>query len=108
MFRALTDRSVDRTTCAFTLFFGKLYALFSVKAVFLASLVFFEVGSAISGAAPSALVLIIGRAIAGIGSAGVASGALLIVSLAVPMHKRAVYTSLVGATYGIASVVGPL
>jgi MFS family permease len=62
------------TNCAFQLVFGRIYSCFQVKYVFLTSFVLFEVGSAICGAAPSSIALIIGRAIAGIGSGGVMAG----------------------------------
>lgn len=62
------------TNCAFQLVFGRIYTCFRVKYVFLTSFVFFEVGSAICGAAPTSMAFIIGRAIAGIGSGGVMSG----------------------------------
>jgi MFS family permease len=64
------------TSCAFQLFLGKVYAIFSVKFTFLASIMVFEIGSAICGAAPNSLAFILGRAIAGIGSAGIFSGAV--------------------------------
>lgn len=96
------------TTCALQLFFGKLYTFYSIKWTFLVSIGIFEVGSAICGAAPSSVALIIGRAIAGIGSAGLFSGALVIIAYTVPMAKRPVYTGIIGAMYGIASVAGPL
>ena len=62
------------TMCAFQLVFGKLYQVFSVKAVFLGSIVLFEAGSAICGAAPNSIAFIFGRAIAGVGSGGITSG----------------------------------
>lgn len=65
-------------------------------------------GSVVCGATPNSLGLIIGRAIAGLGSAGVFSGALLIVSRSVPLRQRPMYMGLVGAMYGVASVAGPL
>lgn len=62
------------TQCASQLLFGKLYTFFSVKGTFLTSLFLFEVGSAICGAAPNSVSFIIGRAIAGLGAAGILSG----------------------------------
>lgn len=96
------------TTCAFQLLFGKFYANFNVKSVFLTALALFELGSLICGAAPNSVALIVGRAIAGLGSAGIFSGAQIICAYTVPMEKRATYTGLIGGTYGIASVIGPL
>jgi MFS family permease len=52
--------------------------------------------------------LIIGRAVAGLGSAGIFSGALIIVAYSVPLQKRPMYTGFIGGMYGIASVAGPL
>ncbi|KAL9076715.1 MAG: hypothetical protein Q9161_000700 [Pseudevernia consocians] len=44
----------------------------------------------------------------GVGSAGIFSGALVIIAYAVPLVKRPIYTGLIGAMYGLASVAGPL
>lgn len=96
------------TTCAFQLLFGKFYSFFSIKWVYLTAIAIFELGSLICGAAPSSVALIIGRAVAGIGSAGIFSGALVIVAYTVPLIKRPIYTGIIGAMYGIASVAGPL
>ncbi|EXJ79016.1 hypothetical protein A1O3_08517 [Capronia epimyces CBS 606.96] len=96
------------TTCALQLFFGKLYTFFPIKQVYLVSIVIFEVGSAVCGAAPSSNALIVGRAIAGVGSAGIFSGALIIIAYTVPLVKRPIYTGIIGAMYGIASIAGPL
>jgi hypothetical protein len=52
--------------------------------------------------------LIVGRAVAGLGSAGIFSGAILIVAHTVPLRQRPTYTGMIGAMYGVASVAGPL
>ncbi|WZH42804.1 Putative aflatoxin efflux pump AFLT [Fusarium acuminatum] len=75
---------------------------------FLALFFIFEVGSLICGVAQSSTMLIIGRAVAGIGSSGIQNGALTIIASAVPIHKR---PSLVGILMGCAQlgiVSGPL
>lgn len=79
-----------------------------MKWVFLAAFGVFEVGSVICGAAPNSVALIIGRAVAGLGAAGVFSGAMLIIAASVPLAKRPIYSGLIGGMYGIASVMGPL
>ena len=96
------------TTCAFTLFFGKLYTFFSIKWVYLTAIFIFEIGSVICGAAPTSVALIIGRAVAGIGSAGIFSGALVIIAYSVPLVKRPIFSGIIGGMYGLASVAGPL
>ena len=96
------------TTCSLQLFFGKLYTNFNIKLVFLLAISCFEIGSLICGAAPTSTALIVGRAIAGIGAAGIFSGALIIIAHSVPLDKRPVYSSAVIGMYGIASVAGPL
>ncbi|TGO82211.1 hypothetical protein BPOR_0889g00040 [Botrytis porri] len=96
------------TTASFQLLFGKFYSYFSIKWVYLVAIAIFELGSLICGVAPNSIALIIGRAIAGLGSAGIFSGALIIVAYSVPLVKRPMYTGLIGAMYGIASVAGPL
>ncbi|KAI8632696.1 putative efflux pump [Xylariaceae sp. FL1651] len=96
------------TTAALQLFFGKLYTFLSLKWVFVTAITIFEIGSLICGVAPNSTALIVGRAIAGIGSAGIFSGALLILANSVPLPKRPAYTGILGAMYGIASVAGPL
>ncbi|GAB7357624.1 hypothetical protein MBLNU459_g0122t1 [Dothideomycetes sp. NU459] len=112
-FKAINDvgwfgSSYLLTTCAFQLLAGKLYTFYNLKWVYLCAIGIFELGSLICGIAPNATTLIIGRAIAGIGSAGIFSGAILIVANTVPLRKRPAFTGLIGAMYGIASVAGPL
>ncbi|CAG7915444.1 unnamed protein product [Penicillium olsonii] len=96
------------TTCSMQLVFGKLYTFCSIKWVFLSALAIFEVGSLVCGVTPNSSGLIIGRAVAGIGAAGLFSGAILIIATSVPLEKRPLYTGIVGGMYGIASVAGPL
>lgn len=76
--------------------------------MFLIALVIFEVGSLVCGVAPDSTTLIVGRAIAGVGGAGIFSGAILIIGHTVPLAKLPIYTGMIAAMYGIASVAGPV
>ncbi|TPX22282.1 hypothetical protein DIZ76_014150 [Coccidioides immitis] len=96
------------TGCSFQLLFGKLYTYFSIKWVFLIALFIFELGSLVCGVAPTSTALIIGRAIAGLGSAGLFTGALVTIAHTVSLDKRPMFFGLIGGVYGVASVAGPL
>lgn len=96
------------TACATQLVVGRLYTFYNQKTVYLVSLFFFEVGSAVCGAAPNSVAFIIGRAIAGLGSAGMFIGSVLLMIPIVPLRKRPVLQGIAGSIFGISSVVGPL
>lgn len=72
------------------------------------SIVIFEVGSVLCAAAPNSATLIVGRAIAGLGSAGIFNGGMLVITAIVPLHKRPVFTSLFGMVFGVSSILGPV
>ncbi|KAH9217395.1 putative MFS transporter [Leptodontidium sp. 2 PMI_412] len=96
------------TSCAFQLVFGKIYTFFSVKGTFMASVLLFEIGSALCGAAPDSITFIVGRAVAGLGAGGVMSGVMVIVVYALPLHKRPKIQGFFGAVFGLSSIAGPL
>ncbi|GIZ44906.1 hypothetical protein CKM354_000809000 [Cercospora kikuchii] len=96
------------TASCFQLPIGKIYTFYSPKWVFLTVIGIFEIGSTICGAAPNSVAFIIGRAIAGVGSAGIMSGAIILMVSVVPLAKRPVYQGFFGAVFGVASVIGPL
>lgn len=79
------------TSCALQPTWGKLYQTFSIKWFFILAVALFELGSLICGVAPSSEVLIIGRAIAGLGVSGIFSGGLTIIAYSVPLAKRPAY-----------------
>ena len=87
---------------------GKIYKYYPLKTSFLVAIFIFEAGSAICGAAPNAETLITGRAIAGVGAAGLSAGSYTIAAFAAPPQKRPAFTGIIGASYGFASVIGPL
>ncbi|KAL2159786.1 hypothetical protein VTH06DRAFT_1919 [Thermothelomyces fergusii] len=96
------------TTACAQLLFGRVYKFYDMKWVFLSSIIVFEIGSVICGAAPTSTVLIIGRAVAGLGAAGIFSGGVLVMIPMIPLHRRPAFQGLFGVVFGIASVMGPL
>ncbi|KAK6502401.1 hypothetical protein TWF506_002982 [Arthrobotrys conoides] len=96
------------TCCAFQLLLGKVYTLYSIKLVLIGNILLFEVGSALCGAAPNSASFIVGRAISGIGAAGIFAGTVVCIVHTVPLHKRPQYQGLFGALFGLASIVGPI
>ncbi|KAK7888430.1 hypothetical protein LTR67_008776 [Exophiala xenobiotica] len=96
------------TIGSFQATWGKLYKYFPLKISYLASIFIFEVGSLICAVANNSTTLIVGRAIAGMGGAGIASGSYTIIAFSAPPKHRPAFTGIMGATFGVASVIGPL
>ncbi|KAH8203630.1 hypothetical protein TruAng_002160 [Truncatella angustata] len=96
------------TSTALQPLYGTIYRLFDIKLTFLGAVALFELGSLVSAVAPSSVSFIIGRAIAGLGTAGLFSGAIVILSYTLPLRKRPIMFGLFGGMWGIASVAGPL
>jgi predicted MFS family arabinose efflux permease len=96
------------TVAAFQATWGKAYKYFPLKLTFLITILIFEVGSLICAVANNSTTLIVGRAISGMGGAGIASGAYTILAFSAPPKKTAALTGILGAIYAVASVVGPL
>lgn len=86
----------------------RIYTFYSIKVVFIASLIIFETGSTVCATAPTSAVLIVGRAIAGAGSIGVLSGAALVISHIVLVRKRSIYFGTLGLMFAIAAIAGPV
>ena len=87
---------------------GKVYAHFDLKWSFLLSMLVFEVGSLVCGIAPNSKSLIVGRAIAGLGGAGLSVGGTSIIAFTVRPAKRPLMMGVIGMTYCLAAVLGPL
>ncbi|MCJ1360689.1 MAG: hypothetical protein MMC33_010698 [Icmadophila ericetorum] len=96
------------TNCATQLSFGRIYTFYSSKTVFLTCIALFELGSVVCGAAPNSIAFIIGRAIAGMGSAGIQSGGIVLIAHILPLNKRPLYMGLAGAVFGVSSIAGPI
>ncbi|RYO76816.1 hypothetical protein DL764_010277 [Monosporascus ibericus] len=94
--------------CALVLIQSKLYGLFDIKWLYFGFVVLFEIGSAISGAAPTMNSLIVGRMVAGIGGCGIYVGSLTFFSVVTTPKERPIYVALISPTWGIGTVLGPI
>lgn len=88
------------TTTSLQPSFGKIYAYFNVKWTYLSALLIFEIGSVLCGSAVNSTMLIIGRAVAGVGAAALFSGGMTIVAYSVPLRKRPIYIGLLSSMFG--------
>ncbi|KXG50686.1 Major facilitator superfamily domain, general substrate transporter [Penicillium griseofulvum] len=95
-------------SAAFQPLTGKFYSRFSIKWTFLVFFIIFEAGSAICGAAHSSAMFIVGRLIAGIGSAGVANGAMTTISTVLPTQKQALFMGLNMGMGQLGLATGPI
>jgi MFS family permease len=87
---------------------GYAYGLFNIKHFYILSVILFEIGSAVCGAAPTMDALIIGRVIAGVGGAGMYLGVLNYISVFTTIRERSMYAALCGLVWGLGTVIGPL
>ncbi|PKS11468.1 hypothetical protein jhhlp_003232 [Lomentospora prolificans] len=77
----LTDGSAYfLTTTALQPMFGNIYKRFNIKWAFLMAVFIFELGSLICAVSQDSTTFIVGRAIAGIGTAGMFSGGIIILA----------------------------
>ncbi|KAK2025350.1 MFS general substrate transporter [Colletotrichum zoysiae] len=87
---------------------GRLYAFYNIKWIYCISLFIFEVGSVVSAVAPNSMTLVIGRAVSGMGAAGLVSGTTTILSYCVTLQKQAKLSPVILGLYSIGSAIGPL
>ncbi|MBR7830215.1 MFS transporter [Actinospica sp. MGRD01-02] len=93
---------------ATTPLWGKLGDMFGRKTVFQVCIVIFLIGSVLCGQAHNMVELIAFRALQGIGGGGLMVLSMAIISDVVPPRDRGRYQGVIGAVFGVASVLGPL
>ncbi|CEJ81240.1 hypothetical protein VHEMI01380 [[Torrubiella] hemipterigena] len=112
-FHSLSDidwygSSAFLTFAAFQTTWGKIFKYFHIKWAHLATLFLFELGSLICAVVPNSVTLIVGRSIAGIGGAGLCTGTFVIIGYTVEPKRQPMFMGVMGATYALASFVGPI
>jgi EmrB/QacA subfamily drug resistance transporter len=91
-----------------TPFYGKLGDMYGRKKFFIAAIIIFLAGSALSGLSSSMAELITFRAIQGLGAGGLMVGALATLGEIVPPRERGKYMSYFMVVMMLATVGGPL
>lgn len=95
-------------TAVLAMNWGKISLIFGRKYTMLVAIVLFEAGSLVCALANSMNMLIGGRVLAGVGGGGIQVMVFVILTEITTIQKRGMTQGLVGASFGIASVVGPL
>ncbi|OBK24183.1 MFS transporter [Mycobacterium asiaticum] len=87
---------------------GKFGDLFGRKRVFQAAVLFFVAGSVLCGLAQSMTMLVGSRALQGIGGGAITVTATALIGEVVPLRERGRYQGMLGAVFGVTTVIGPL
>ncbi|KAL2132503.1 hypothetical protein VTI74DRAFT_3722 [Chaetomium olivicolor] len=95
-------------TCATQIPYGRIYTIFPAKWVFISAIFIFMLGSLVAALSPSSPVFIFGRAVQGVGTSGILSGGLIIMSQVVPLRVRPILSGVVGAMEGVAMISAPI
>jgi EmrB/QacA subfamily drug resistance transporter len=96
------------TSALTTPLFGKLADLFSRRRLMLTGIAVFVLGSTLCGAAASMEMLILSRAIQGLGGGAIYSLAFIVVGILYPPEMRARMQGIISSIWGLASILGPL
>src|SRR5688500_10684761 len=96
------------TSTASVPIWGRLSDLYGRRRLYLAGILTFLVGSALSGAATTMAQLIVFRAIQGLGAGAVIPLSMTIVGELYALEERARTQALFSGVWGVASIAGPL
>src|SRR5580698_1108332 len=88
--------------------YGKLSDIYGRRGMMLVALGVFMAGSVACAAAPSMLMLILGRGLQGIGGGGIVPLTQSIIADAVPPRERGYYQAYTGSVWIVAGAAGPV
>ncbi|KAI1125316.1 MFS general substrate transporter [Nemania abortiva] len=92
----------------FVPFLGALSDLIGRRIVLLFSVSMFTIGTIISTLATNFTILLIGRAIQGVGGGGIYTLSYIVVSDIIPLRQRPKYLALILAGWALGTVLGPV
>ncbi|TXT13334.1 hypothetical protein VHUM_00701 [Vanrija humicola] len=87
---------------------GRVSDIVGRKPMLYAAIVVFTIFSALCGAAQNITWLIVARAFQGLGGGSIIGLTTMVVSDIVPLQQRGTYQGYMGASWGIAAVLGPI
>ncbi|KAI0020790.1 MFS general substrate transporter [Xylariomycetidae sp. FL0641] len=96
------------TNCAMSPLTGTLYRTFRLKSMFVAFVAIFEAGSLIAALSRSSQMLIIARAVSGIGGSGILNGGQTIIAATIPISKRSFWLGIILGCFALGQAAGPL
>ncbi|KAL5001533.1 major facilitator superfamily domain-containing protein [Aspergillus recurvatus] len=91
----------------FSVLYGRLSDIFGRKIVYLCALALLCIADLLCGLSQNAAMFYVFRGLAGVAGGGISSLAMIIVSDVVTLEQRGKYQGILGASLGIANVVGP-
>jgi MFS family permease len=88
--------------------FGQASEVFGRKWAFVAAIAVFMSGSALCGASQGVSMLIASRMVQGVGAGGITALVIILIGDLVGTRKRGKYQGFIGATWAVASALGPV
>jgi len=96
------------TATAMAPLYGKISDIHGRRPTIYAAILFFLAGSVVSALSANMFMLILGRAIQGVGGGGLFALTQTVIGDLVPPRERASYAAWISGTWAVASVAGPL
>lgn len=87
---------------------AKLSDISGRRTIYVLDVVLFAIGSLVVALAPGFEVLLIGRALQGLGAGGIFPVASAVIGDTFPAEKRGAALGLIGAVFGLAFLIGPI